>query len=85
MSLDRYEEALQACDDIVARCDGEGGPPEPSEHVGWALSTKAFILAREERPEDAAKTCSEIINRFGCVSASPISDYIAFAQELLEA
>ena len=71
-SLGRHVEALLACDDIIARCNGKGGPPDPSEHVAWALSAKAFTFAREERSEDAAKVCSEIIGRFGPSSPTPL-------------
>lgn len=71
-SLGRHVEALLACDDIIARCDGKGGPSESSEHVAWALYAKASVLAREERSEDAAKVCSEIIGRFGPGSPTPL-------------
>ena len=71
-SLGRHVEALLACDDIIARCNGKGGPPDSSEHVAWALSAKAFTFAREERSEDAAKVCSEIIGRFGPGSPTPL-------------
>jgi tetratricopeptide (TPR) repeat protein len=77
--LDRPVEALLACDDIIARCDGKNGPPQSSEHVAWALSAKAFVLAREERSEDAAKVCSEIIGRFGPGSPTPSLNFASRA------
>jgi tetratricopeptide (TPR) repeat protein len=78
-SLERYTEVLAACDDIIVRCDGKGGPPQSSEHVAWALSTKAFALAREDKSEDAAKICSEIIGRFGAGSPTPLWELAARA------
>ena len=78
--LDRPVEALGlACDDVIARCDGKRGPPKSSEHVAWALSAKAFVLAREERSEDAAKVCSEIIARFGPGSPTPLLNFASRA------
>ena len=77
--LDRPVEALLACDDTIARCDGKSGPPESSEHVAWALSAKAFVLAREERSEDAAKVYSEIIGRFGPGSPTPLLNFASGA------
>ena len=78
-SLDRYAEALLACDEIVVLCDGRSGPLKSPEHVAWALSIKAFALAREERLEDAARVCSEIIGRFGPGSPTPLLDTAAKA------
>jgi tetratricopeptide (TPR) repeat protein len=77
--LDRPVEALLACDDIIARCEGKSGPPQSSEHVAWALSAKAFVLAREERSEDAAKVCSDIISRFGPGSQTPLLNFASRA------
>ena len=70
--LGRHVEALSACDNVIARCNGKEGPPNSSEHVAWALSAKAFALAREERSEDAAEVCSEIIGLFGPGSPTPL-------------
>jgi tetratricopeptide (TPR) repeat protein len=71
-SLGRNVEALLACDDIMARCNCRGGLPCASEHAAWALSAKAFIFAREDRSEDAAKVCSEIVRGFGPGSPTPL-------------
>jgi tetratricopeptide (TPR) repeat protein len=71
-SLGRNVEALLACDDIMARCNCEGGPPDSSEHAAWVLSAKSFIFAHEDRSEDAAKVCSEIVRCFGPGSPTPL-------------
>lgn len=73
ISLGQLAEALVGCDDIVARC-GETGRDEYSEHIAWALSTKAFVLAQEERLEDAARVCSQIVNRFWASSTRSLLD-----------
>jgi tetratricopeptide (TPR) repeat protein len=81
-SLERYPEALSACDDILARCDGKKGGNRSEEPVTWALAMKARVLGYQEKSEDAAIICSEIIDRFG--PGSPLSALEFAARALAE-
>lgn len=79
IALNRPSEALTVCDDIVERCDRKAPSSALSEHVAWALTVKQSILAHEEKSEEAAEICSQIIVRFGASSATPLPEVAAKA------
>jgi len=78
-SLERYPEALSACDEILARCDSKKGKNCSEESVAWALAMKAHVLGCQEKSEDAAIMCSEIIARFGSGTPNPALECAAKA------
>jgi tetratricopeptide (TPR) repeat protein len=79
IALKLSSEALAVCDDVVERCNGKAPPSASPEHVAWALTIKQSVLAYEERSEEAAEICSQIIDRFGPGSATPLPEAAATA------
>jgi tetratricopeptide (TPR) repeat protein len=79
IALERSSEALTVCDDIVERCDRKAPPSASSKHVVWALTVKQSVLAHEENSAEAAEICSQVIDRFGPSSATPLPEAAAKA------
>ena len=63
-NLDRKDEALRVCDEMVARF-GTANEPRLREVVALALSCKGFLLYILKRTDGALRVCDEIVARFG--------------------
>jgi tetratricopeptide (TPR) repeat protein len=78
-ALNRNSEALEICEDILDRCNKMAPPSASWEHVAWALTAKQRVLAYQEKWNEAAEVCSQIIKRFGPDSLTPLPDTVAKA------
>ena len=64
-NLDRKDEALRVCDEMVARF-GTAKEPRLREVVALALSGKGFLLCELDRKDEALTVCYEFLRyRFG--------------------
>lgn len=70
--LDRKDEALRVCDEMVARF-GKAKEPRLREVVALALSGKGFLLRR------ALRVCDEIVARFGTANEPKLRGLVAGA------
>ena len=62
--LDRHEEALAACNEVVERF-GAGGTQEQAGAVSKALLRKGATLGGLGRHQEMLSVCDEIVKRFG--------------------
>ena len=63
-TLNRPQDALEACDEVVRRF-GESETPALLESVAHALANRGAALSMLNRPQDALEACDEVVRRFG--------------------
>ena len=63
-ALNRPQDALTACDEMVRRF-GENETPALRESIANTLLHKGAALGRLNRPQDTLTVCDEVVRRFG--------------------
>ena len=76
--LNRPEDALATCDEVLRRF-GASAAPALREAVALALLNKGAALSALRRPEDALATCDEVLQRFGVSAAPALREAVAIA------
>jgi tetratricopeptide (TPR) repeat protein len=75
---ERYEDAIAACDEVVARF-GAADQPALQEKVATALFNKGVTLGQLGRSEDAIAAYDEVVARFGASDQSALQEAVALA------
>ena len=76
--LNRPEDALATCDEVLRRF-GASAAPALREAVALALLNKGTALSALRRPEDVLATYDEVIQRFGASAAPALREAVAIA------
>ena len=63
-ALNRPQDALEACDEVIRRF-GKSETPALLERVAAALGNRGAALGALNRPQDALEAYDEVIRRFG--------------------
>ena len=76
--LNRAEDTVEACDEVIRRF-GESEIPAVLVWVAKALANKGTTLSELNRPQDALEAYGEVIRRFGKSETPAILDSVATA------
>lgn len=74
--LNRFDEAIAICDEIMHRF-GDNESPELQEAVARSLFRKGGVLTNLNRPEEAIVACDEAVRRFCDSDVSEILEVLA--------
>ena len=78
VALNRPQDALEACDEVVRRF-GESDSPALLERVAGALVNRGGALVALNRPQDALEACDEVVRRFGESETPALLERVATA------
>lgn len=76
--LERYEDAVAACDDLLRRLNG-ASEPDLIVYIAEAMKLKGAALGRLNRPDDALAVYGELISRFGGAVAAELRESVVQA------
>ena len=76
--LNRPEDALATCDEVIRRF-GASEAPALREAIAIALLNKGTALSALRRPEDVLATYDEVMQRFGASEAPALREAVAIA------